>query len=685
MKTPLYLDFETYSRLALTTYGTHRYAEEAEIIMVQYAIGDGEVIVSDYLTDVIVALLKDEQYEIVIHNSHFDRTILRHATGIELPVERIFDTMVCAMAHSLPGGLEPLCEILGVAKDKAKDKEGKSLIGLFCKPQTGRKSENVYRNTKETHPAEWERFRNYGRLDIEAMRQVHKLLPTWNYKGFERELWVLDQQINDRGIKIDIPLARGALAAIELAQKQYAKDTKEKTGGAVDSTNQRQALLDFFESEFGLSLEDLKSSTVRELLRQDLPSEVIDLLEIRLDASKTCASKYKRAINGANKDERLRGTSQFAGAGRTGRWAGRFFQPQNLPRPSVHGEELDSAIRLLIGNKKLVSKDYTVMELCSSALRGLLISERGMKLTVADLSNIEGRVLAWLAEEPWKILAFKDFDSGKGHDLYNLTYAKAFGIPVEKVTKDLRQIGKVMELAFGYQGGVGAWITFALAYGINLEDLANQAYDNIPKNIIKEAENFLKWFKEQGKKTYGLSDKAFIVCDSFKRLWREEHANVVSYWKELEQACVKAIQKPNTVVVVKKHKIKRKGQWLRIGLPSGRCLCYPMPVVEDGKISYMGINQYSRKWSRLKTYGGKLAENITQAVARDILAFGMVQARKQGYNIVLTVHDEIIAEVPDTNKFSPEGLGAIMSKAPIWAIDLPLAAAGFETYRYRKD
>lgn len=674
----IHLDTETYSPLSIQTYGTHRYAEEAEVIMWQYAIEDGEVIVEDTLTTELTSLLADDSNEIVIHNSHFDRTVIRYATGIDIPTSRICDTMACAMAHGLPGGLGQLCDIMGVSSEDAKDKEGIKLIKLFCMPQ-----KDGSRATKYTHPVEWEQFRSYGKSDIKAMRQVYKALPRWNYKGFERELWQLDQAINDRGIRIDMDLASAAIKATGDAKRDYDEDTVARTGGAVISTNQRQALLSYIKDVYGYEFDDLRSSTVRGLLDQDLPPGLLDLLDIRLDASKTSASKYKRAQNGANKDGRLRGILQFAGAARTGRWAGRFFQPQNLPRPSVKGDKLD----LAIADLKMGKRDFpghSVMEVCSSALRGLLICDEGKKLAIADLSNIEGRVLAWLAGEDWKIKAFKHFDSGKGHDLYNLTYSKAFGIPVEDVTDDMRQIGKVMELAFGYQGGVGAWITFASAYGIDLEKLAEEAYDKIPAAAIKEASSFLVWFKQQGKKTYGLSDKAFVVCDSFKRLWREEHSHVVSYWKELENACIKAVSTPGKTYLVGHHKIRRDGTWLRIGLPSGRCMCYPGAELVDGKLAYMGVNQYTRKWSRIKTYGGKLAENITQAVARDILAHGMMQSSKKGYDIVLTVHDEILAEVPDNDDYSADILGDIMSQAPIWAIDLPLAAKGFDTKRYRK-
>lgn len=326
----------------------------------------------------------------------------------------------------------------------------------------------------------------------------------------------------------------------------------------------------------------------------------------------------------------------------------------------------------------------TVMELCSSAVRGVIVASPGKKLVVADLSNIEGRVLAWLAGESWKLQAFRDFDAGIGADLYKLAYAKAFGIRPEDVADHQRQIGKVKELMLGYQGGVGAYLTGAASYNIDLEAMAEGAYDSIPERIIKEAENFLEWQLEQGRGQYGLSDKAFIVCDSFKRLWRESNPNIVSWWKELEEVCARAINRPGETFTSRKLKIRRDGAWLRVGLPSGRCLCYPSPRVEDGKISYMGNNQYTRKWERIGTYGGKLAENITQGVARDVLAWSMPRIEAAGYEILLTVHDEDITETPDTDDYSSEGLADLMAQGEEWCRDLPLSAAGFEAYRYKK-
>lgn len=329
---------------------------------------------------------------------------------------------------------------------------------------------------------------------------------------------------------------------------------------------------------------------------------------------------------------------------------------------------------------------YGVMELCASAIRGCIVAPPGRKLVVADLANIEGRVLAWLAGEEWKLQAFRDFDAGHGPDLYKLAYARSFGVAPDAVTKDQRQIGKVQELALGYEGGVGAFLTFAAAYGIDLEAMGEQAIAGIPPRILEEARGALEWTKASKRPTFGLSDRAWLVCDSFKRAWRYGHPAIASFWKDLQEAAVLAVLRPGTTFGCRKLKLRRDGAWLRIRLPSGRSLCYPAPRVDDaGKLSYTGTNQYTRKWSRLLTYGGKLAENATQAVARDVLARSMPAVEAAGYKIVLSEHDEILTEVPDRDAFSVGQLAALMSAAPPWAEGLPLAAAGFEAYRYRKD
>lgn len=334
MPIPLFLDTETYSETPITN-GAHRYAEGVEIIMWQWAIGDGPVQIRDGDEDIsdLLALLEDPEYEVVIHNSAFDRTVMAHS-GIDLPVERVFDTMVCAMAHSLPGSLGTLCAILGVATDKAKDKEGRAWISLFCKPQP--KGRKIRRATKETHPIEWQRFRDYGGLDIEAMREIYKKLPRWNYRGAERELWMLDQKINERGVLMDLDLAHAAIRASDRAQKIHAADAVRLTDGAVTSANQRDKMLEHILEAYGVGLPDLQISTLeRRIDDPDLPVELRELLAVRLQASKTSVSKYKRVLNGVSADGRLRGLLAFCGALRTGRWAGRLWQPQNTPRPTI--------------------------------------------------------------------------------------------------------------------------------------------------------------------------------------------------------------------------------------------------------------------------------------------------------------------------------------------------------------
>lgn len=366
---------------------------------------------------------------------------------------------------------------------------------------------------------------------------------------------------------------------------------------------------------------------------------------------------------------------------------------------------------------------YNVMEVASSAMRGCIVAAPGKKLVVADLSNIEGRVQAWLAGEKWKLQAFRDFDTigpdgkRKGQDLYKIAYAKSFGIRAEDVTKDQRQKGKVQELALGYQGGVGAYMTFALVYGIDLEQMAADAWDALPVDLIDEAEGFLSWLhkkvhdasaerikrlklhgdelkveaarlsEELDKAQYGLSREVFIVCDVFKRAWRNAHPHIVNMWKELNDAMIMATNRPGYTYSVGPLKIRRDGAWLRVRLPSGGFLCYPSPQVsKDGKsVSYMGVNQYNRKWSRIHSYGGKFFENICQAVARDVMAYNMPDIEDAGYEIVLSVHDELLTETPDEEDYSPDGLSALLAANKGWSIGLPLAAAGFEGLRYRKD
>jgi DNA polymerase len=684
----LFLDLETYCETPIS-HGTHRYAEKVEITVAAWAIDDGPVEVMDHTDPALmgyvnpVVELMEKADRVVIHNSHFDRTVLAH-NGVDLPAEKIVDTMVIALAHSLPGSLGQLCDILNIPTDQAKDKRGKSLIQLFCKPRPAK--QKIRRATRETHPKEWQEFLDYARLDIEAMRAVYKKLPKWNLTDAERQLWLLDQKINDRGVAIDMDLVRSAIAAVDRAQVGLSEDACRLTDGAVQAATQRDAMLRHILEAYGVPMDDLRASTVEAMLDNDnYPIELRQLLQVRLQASTSSTAKYKTLEKAVSSDGRLRGTLQFCGAARTGRWSGRLFQPQNIARGTVKDEELASGIDAMKADVADLVTD-NVMELASSAIRGCIIAPPGKKLVVADLSNIEGRVLAWLAGETWKLKAFADFDNGIGADLYKLAYARSFRVEADSVSKDQRQIGKVQELAMGYEGGVGAFITFATAYGIDLDELAQRARPALGAGLIAEAEDAFAWFTQQKRSTHGLTRETWVVIDAIKRAWRYAHPATKDLWVNLADAARMAIMYPGVVRECGRLQLVRTSAWLRITLPSGRCLCYPgARVDEDGSISYMGINQYSRRWERLKTYGGKLAENVTQAVARDVMAAGMTKAEAHGYEVCLSVHDELICEAPDSRLHNAQGLADLMSICPPWAGGLPLAAAGFETHRYRKD
>jgi len=774
----LWLDDETFGQVSLKSHGAYKYSEQVEILLRAWALDNDVPAVVDVANGepmpklLIGAALAAQAGEIEVwaHGSMFDRT-QENAAGIDIPLNVWRDTLVQAMAHGLPGQLEMLCQALDVPADKAKDKAGKALIQLFCKPlpfrfQFTRKdfaTKAEYdiakalaaegwpgRATRATHPREWENFKSYAGGDIEAMRECHRRMPKWNYPGREVDLWHLDQTINDRGVYIDLDLAHGALAAVDDEQEVLAARTMALTDDQVQSANKRDQLLLHILEAYGVDLPDMQKATLeRRINDPDLPDGLKELLRVRLSTATTSTSKYKTLVRATGSDGRLRGLLQFCGAARTGRWAGRLFQPQNLPSKNLMPpDEIEMGIEALKdGTANILFND--VMWLSTSAIRGCIAAPPGRKLVVADLSNIEGRVQAWLAGESWKLKAFADFDTvqtanGKwltgpeyfglcianrapelalnekgepiraGHDLYKMAYGKSFNIKPEDVTKDQRQVGKVQELALGYEGGVGAFVTFAAAYDIDLDELADKAARFIPGEVWGQASIMLEWHRSKGRDPaaqLGMADKTWLVCESFKLGWRTGHANIKAYWKEVDACVREAIANPGTTIPCGKVKVRRDGAWLRIVLPSGRALCYPGPKLEAEKrkrkdaelvetsdifsvdeevatgrtkITYMGVNQYSRKWGRIDTYGGKLFENICQAVARDVMAVNMPRIEAAGYEIVLSVHDELPCETPDDPRYNPEHLAALLCAPPPWALDMPLAAAGFESYRYKK-
>jgi DNA polymerase len=316
-------------------------------------------------------------------------------------------------------------------------------------------------------------------------------------------------------------------------------------------------------------------------------------------------------------------------------------------------------------------------------MRGVIVAAPGRKLVVSDLSNIEGRKLAWLAGEQWKLDAFRDFDAGIGRDLYILAYARAFGIDPADVDDAMRQIGKVMELALGYEGGVGAFVTMSATYGLDLDDLARAAWPRIPREHQQNAVGMWKWANKM-RRTLGLSEAVYTTCEALKAMWREAHPATKALWPAYQTAAINAVQNPGTEFPAGRCVFDRRDNWLRIRLPSGRFLCYPSPRVDEGKLSYMGVNVYCKKWHRIDTYGGKIAENIDQASSRDIMAYALPRIEAAGYPLVLTVHDEAMTEPPDSDEFNDKELSKLLATNPPWAAGLPLAAKGFTTHRLRK-
>jgi DNA polymerase len=675
--TILYIDCETRSTVNLKTAGLYKYAEQAEIVLLQWAEDSWPVKVENVLRygfSPAFAKAWKIAVRIIAHNKEFDATMLDKYLPGAAQDPRWYCTAAQARRHSLPGGLDKLCDIFKLSVDQAKSKAGYQAMMLFCKPL----KEGGWA-TEATHPAMWQTYVEYARLDVGAMRALHSRMPTWN-DDLEMPIWRLDQRVNARGFAVDVDFAEKAVKVLADTKSDLNADTYEQTDGMVGAATQGEKLLNFILAEHGVDLPNLQKDTLeRRMDDESLPQAVRDLLALRLQSAKTSTGKYKALLDTVSSDGRLRGTKAYCGAARTGRWAGKVFQPDNLPRKTLEQGDIDAAITAT----KLECLDLVATAptnaLLSNAIRGVVCAPAGRKLCVADYASIEGRIIAWLAGEEWKLQAYRLYDQGEGDDLYKVAYAKAFGTTAEEVTKEQRQIGKVMELMLGFGGGVGAFITGAATYRIDLNEMAPLAWAGVPADVKAECARMWLWAVDKNM-TYGLQQNVFMACDALKRLWRRAHPRIETLWSELESSVHGAL---NIGGVELLHlQTDRQGTWLRIKLPSGRYLSYPGARVENGKISYLGQNPYTRQWGRIGTYGGKLAENVTQAVARDILCNGMLNADDNGFDIVMHVHDEIVAEAGEGEV---DYLIKDMVRAPTWAKGLPLAAAGFECERYRKE
>ena len=704
MSNRLWLDRETFAEIDLKEVGVYRYAETAEDLLISYAIGDGPAKVWDCtaeeMHDELYYAMEDEDGEVWAHNAQFDRAIHNGPNQLRLPrvvLERWRCSMAMALSHALPAGLDELCRVLKVPSDKAKIKDGKKLIGLFCKPQPANRK--VRRATRLTHPAEWARFKEYAANDITAMRECVNRMPAWNWDASAVAEWHLDQRINERGFQVDQELTRAGARAAITEKERIASRFAERSNGAF-RPSQRELFREYLSQRLGTPLDNTQSGTYQVLLRDPaVPADVREMMELSIASNKTSTAKYAALDPAVGPDGRFRGGLQFAGAGRTRRWAGRLFQPQNLPsRGLPKPEEIADYIEHLKAGTHALFFD-NLMLYGAAALRGCVVAAPGKKLAVADLSNIEGRVLAWIAQENWKLQAFRDYDAGTGPDLYNITAVSIIGGDPWKVEKKNRNaFGKVPDLASGYQGGVAGYQTFARAYGLKMSDFWDTIQKMIaPAHVAKARDNLTSWGRPQ-LESLEIDETEWVASETCKLAWRARHPATVKFWYALGGAAKDAIRNPGQVFhvapFIKLRTVVHRGQrWLVVALPSGRYLTYFEPHLvgqgRDESIAYWGEateeGKTTRQWVRVFTHGGKMTGNCCQTIARDILALALRTAETKGYLPVLTVHDEILTEAPDTDDYSAQGLVDILATNPAWAKDLPLAAAGFETKRYYKD
>jgi DNA polymerase bacteriophage-type len=696
----LYLDFETFNTRHINV-GTYAYAETAEVLLTAYAKDDGPVQLwhrasGQTLPPDLWRWLNDPKITLVAHNAIFDRNILKSALDLDTDLTRWHCTMVQAMAHGFIGRLGRLCEIFKLNPDEAKLQEGKKLINRFCKPAP--KNHKADRYDATTHPEEWDRFCEYAKQDITSMRILKNRLPNWNYRNTELALYHLDQKINDRGFCVDCELVNAGARAAVTEKENLAKRFIEITGGDVEAPTQREKFKNYLNKRFGFDLDNTRATTFRDMIDAGgLPPEAKELMQVSMLANKTSTAKYKTLAPAISSDNRFRGGLQFDGAVRTRRWAGRVFQPHNLPSRGLPPEAtIEAYIRALkAGCHGYLFDD--LMLLGSASLRGVLVAAPGKKLVVSDLKNIEGRANAYLANETWKLEAFEAFDRGEGPDLYNVTAGGILGKDPYSLTKTERNVmGKIPELALGYEGGFGAFQTFSKSYGVQMADHWGIIQQNVPRKFINQAkENWDIWGRGKSPDTDPIE---WYASESVKLGWRDRHPGIVRLWRSCNIAFKRALEKPGTAF--------KAGKWLKfkcvthagfkyllMRLPSGNFLVYFNPKVTYTNsektrfdLSYEGLDSTDGRyhWTRIYTYGGKLVENACQSLSRDILGANMPAAEAAGYEIVLTVHDENVTETPDRPEFNAEHLSEIMSIVPDYLPGFPLAAEGFAAQRYRK-
>lgn len=664
----LTFDFETRSAAPIKTCGAAAYAQHPSTDAVCLALKwQGEEPVIWYSEGfrfpecpdwADLPLVSDEQMfgmvmsaDIVeAHNAQFEFYIWKYVmTRYGFPMfdkAKLRCSAAKAATFGLPRTLEGACAAMGVPQQK--DMDGSRLMLRLCKPRKPHKDEMLRDADWQTRlywngtPEEFAREGRYCLQDVRAEESFSSALP--ELIDSEQKLWQLDLDINDRGVCIDTPAVNAILSAINEHTEEATDEFKRITG--LGSPKQRNATLKVLEA-LGSEMEGLTARDVEAELSTTNNDTVRRILELRKSLAKSSTAKYTTMLSAKCDDDRIRGCLMYHGAG-TGRWSGRLIQPQNFPRGTF--SDVDTCINLFTqhrsGDVKLMYGD--VMAAASTCLRGMIVPAKGKEFVCADYSSIEGRVLAWLAGEE---TALEVYRSGK--DPYKVAASAIYHVPYEDVAKPQRQIGKVAELALGYQGAVGAFSAMATNYGVTL-----------PENEIRE-----------------------IV-----EKWRESRPMTVSYWRDLDHACMTAVANPGKIVEVRSVKFRSTGKFLALRLPSGRCLWYAAPRIEEENtkwgavrklVVYDGVDSVTRKWTTQKMYGGLITENITQATARDLLVNGMFAVEAAGYPVVFHVHDEMISEVPE-GFGSVEEFEKLMCTLPDWAGGLPIKAEGWRGKRYKK-
>lgn len=651
----LAIDVETYSNEDIAKAGAYRYCQDKsfKILLFAYAFDDEPVQIVDltkeYLPDEVIEALMDPNVLKTAFNANFERNaISNYFVMIDCPPRQWDCTMIKALRLGLPGSLEMVGKALKFAEDKQKMKEGKALIQYFCKPCKPTKANGGRtRNLPEHAPEKWELFKEYCKQDVEVERDIRKALSVYNTLDSEKELWDLDQEINDRGVRVDLTLIEQAIKCDEEFTEKSKKRAIALTG--LDNPNSPTQIKSWVGDRLGHEVTSLTKDSIPDLIKEAEEigdKEVIEMLKLRQFMGKTSVKKYKAMKEARCSDGRVHGLLQFYGANRTGRWAGRLVQVQNLPQN--HLEDLDDARKFLKnGNFEEIELLYDgVSDTLSQLIRTAFIPSEGNIFMVADFSAIEARVIAWMAKEQWRMDVFKD-----NGDIYCASASRMFGVPVVKhgINGHLRQKGKIAELALGYGGAGGAIRAFDKDCSIPDEEL--------PK----------------------------LVSD-----WRAASPNIVNFWWDVDKAAKKAIREKTTEILPKYHlKFIYNPGVLFIELPSKRRLSYIRPKVEQGVygktvITYEGMEQTKHNWSRLETYGPKLVENIIQATARDCLGITMQRIAKKGYNIVFHVHDELILDVPK-DFGSLEEVNKTFGEPIPWAPGLILNADGYLCNYYMKD